>query len=187
MKCAEELLILRVKQGDDEAFYELIQPIYSDLYRMAFVYIQSEADAVDILQQAIIKAYEHIHNLKEPQFFKTWMIRIVINCSKTYIEKIKRFEVTDPLKLIDMQATSNTYKEEEIDLWNALQSLEEKYKTVLLLRFYQDYTVPVIASIVELPAGTVKTNIRRGLMQLKQLLKGVYMDEWLQSIEGNAQ
>lgn len=154
---------------------------------MAFVYIQNEADAVDVLQQAMIKAYENIEGLKEPKYFKTWMVRIVINCSKTYIEKIKRIDVTDPTKLVDMQTTTHTYKEEEIDLWNALQSLEEKYKTVLLLRFYQDYTVPEIASIVELPIGTVKTNIRRGLMQLKQLLKGVYMDEWLQSIERNAE
>lgn len=153
---------------------------------MAFVYIQNEADAVDILQQAMIKAYEHIGNLKEPKYFKTWMTRIVINCSKTYMEKIKSIDVTDPTRLVDMQTTIHTYKEEEIDLWNALQSLEEKYKTVLLLRFYQDYTVPEIAVIVELPVGTVKTNIRRGLLQLKQLLKGVYVDDWLQSIEGNA-
>lgn len=153
---------------------------------MTFVYIQNEADAVDILQQAMIKAYEHIGNLKEPKYFKTWMTRIVINCSKTYMEKINSIDVTDPTRLVDMQTTAHTYKEEEIDLWNALQSLEEKYKTVLLLRFYQDYTVPEIAVIVELPVGTVKTNIRRGLMQLKQLLKGVYVDDWLQSIEGNA-
>lgn len=104
---------------------------------MAFVHVQNETDAVDILQQAIIQAFERIESLKEPSYFKTWMIRIVINCSKTYLSKMKKLEITDPLELVDVQSVSHTYMEEEMDLWAALQSLEEKYKTVLLLRFYQ--------------------------------------------------
>lgn len=181
----QEDLLERIKQGDSDVFYELIEPIHADLYRMAFVYVQNETDAVDILQQAMIQAFERIESLKEPSYFKTWMIRIVINCSKTYLAKMKKLEVTDPLELVDVQSVSHTYMEEEMDLWAALQSLEEKYKTVLLLRFYQDYTVPEVAAILEMPLGTVKTNIRRGLIQLKQKLKGVYLDEWLQSVEGN--
>ena len=185
INCLQENLIERIKQGDSEVFYELIQPIHADLYRMAYAYVQNEVDAVDILQQAMIQAFERIDSLKEPSYFKTWMIRIVINCSKTYLAKTKKLDVTDPLELVDVQVISHTYQEEEIDLWDALQSLEEKYKTVLLLRFYQDYTVPEVANILDMPLGTVKTNIRRGLMQLKQKLKGVYLDEWLQSVEGN--
>ena len=169
--------------GDNEAFYELIQPIHSVLYRIAFVYVQNEADAVDILQQAIIKGFEHIESLNNPMYFKTWMTRITVNCAKTHLEKNKRMDITDPVKLIDVQSFTHTYQEEELDLWTSLQTLEEKYKTVLLLRFYQDYTVPEIASILEQPAGTVKTNIRRGLQKLKEQLKGVYMDEWLQSVK----
>ena len=91
-----------MKQGDNEAFYELIQPIHSDLYRMAFVYVQNEADAVDILQQAIIKGFEHIESLKDPTFFKTWMTRIIINCAKTHLEKIKRIDIKDPVELVDV-------------------------------------------------------------------------------------
>lgn len=185
INCLQENLIERIKAGDSEVFYELIQPIHADLYRMAYAYVQNEADAVDILQQAMIQAFERIDSLKEPSYFKTWMIRIVINCSKTYLAKTKKLDVTDPLELVDVQIVSHTYQEEEIDLWDALQSLEEKYKTVLLLRFYQDYTVPEVANILDMPLGTVKTNIRRGLMRLKQKLKGVYLDEWLQSVEGN--
>lgn len=150
---------------------------------MAFVYVQNEADAVDILQQAIIKGFEHIESLKDPTFFKTWMTRIIINCAKTHLEKIKRIDITDPVELVDVQMFTHTYQEEELDLWASLQMLEEKYKTALLLRFYQDYTVPEIASILEQPIGTVKTNIRRGLQKLKDQLKGVYMDEWLQSVK----
>ena len=154
---------------------------------MAFAYVRNEADTVDMLQQAMIQAFERIDSLQKMEYFKTWMIRIVINCSKTYLVKRNRLELTDPFELVNVQTVSPTYKEEELDLWQALQALEEKYKTVLLLRFYQDYTVPEIASILHMPIGTVKTNIRRGLLQLKNGLKGVYLDEWLQSVEGHAE
>lgn len=150
---------------------------------MAFVYVQNEADAVDILQQAITKAFEHIESLKEPAYFKTWMTRIIINSCNTYLQKAQRIDVTNPDKLVDVQTFTYTYQEEELDLWAALQTLEEKYKTALLLRFYQDYTVPEIAKMLEQPVGTVKTNIRRGLQKLKEQLKGVYIDEWLQSVK----
>ncbi|MBD8069707.1 sigma-70 family RNA polymerase sigma factor [Bacillus sp. PS06] len=181
----QESLILRVCEGDEEAFYELIQPIQAELYRMAFVYTHNENDAIDILQQTLIRAYEGMRNLKEPKYLKTWLTRIVINCSKTYIEKRKHFDLVDPSELQEIQMDGSNLVEEEMDLWQALSTLEEKYKTVLLLRFYQDYTVPEIARILECPEGTVKTHIRRGLKQLKLCLKGVYEDEWIQSVEGH--
>lgn len=65
----------------------------------------------------------------------------------------------------------------QIDLINALNEIDEKYKTVLLLRYYQDYTIPQIAVILECPEGTVKTNISRGIEVLKGKMKGVYKDD----------
>ena len=69
-----------------------------------------------------------------------------------------------------------------MDLLQAMDEIEEKYKTVLLLRFYQDYTVKQIATFLECPEGTVKTNIRRGLEILSTKLKGVYSDDRQNSI-----
>lgn len=179
-------LVEKAQQGDEQSFYELIEPLQNQLYRIAYVYVQNEDDAVDIFQQSVIRAYEALPKLKEPQYFTTWMTRIVINCSKTYIEKTKHTEVTEPQHFDSYAAAGQSANVEEgIDLWQALSQLEEKYKTALLLRFYQDYTVKEIATILELPEGTVKTNIRRGLQRLRQLLKGAYIDEWVQSVEGN--
>ena len=70
----------------------------------------------------------------------------------------------------------------QIDLMNALNEMDEKYKTVLLLRYYQDYTVQQIAVILDCPEGTVKTNIRRGIAVLKDKMKGVYKDDRQNSI-----
>lgn len=178
-------LVHQAQQQDEQAFYELINPLQDQLYRIAFVYVQNENDAVDIFQQAVIRAYEGLHNLKEPQFFSTWITRIVINCSKTYIAKNKAMNPVEPSQLDLYQSPTHSNIEEEMDLWQALCQLEEKYKTVLLLRFYQDYSVRQIAEVLQCPEGTIKTHIRRGLNNLRQQLKGAYIDEWVQSVEGS--
>ncbi|MGM9943927.1 MAG: sigma-70 family RNA polymerase sigma factor [Lysinibacillus sp.] len=181
----EQLFVEKAKNGDEEAFYQLIEMHQEKLYRMAYVYVQNENDAVDIYQQTIIRAFEGIAQLKNNQYFSTWLMRILINCSKSYIAKQKNIEVFEPSYFDEKQMMEHIHLEEQLDLWRAINMLEEKYKTALLLRFYQDYSVNQIAGILDCPEGTVKTNIRRGLRILRKQLKGVYIDEWVQSVEGS--
>ncbi len=185
MLTTQNTLVEKAQSGDEKAFYELLEPLQTQLYRIAFVYVRNEDDAVDIFQQSVVRAFEGLPKLKEPKYFSTWLTRIVINCSKSYIEKNNQIKLTDPLNFDDYESKSTTNIDEQLDLWQALSRLEEKYKTVLLLRFYQDLVVKEIALILDCPEGTVKTNIRRGLQALRQQLKGAYIDEWVQSIEGS--
>jgi RNA polymerase sigma-70 factor (ECF subfamily) len=178
-------LIEQAKNGDEEAFYHLINQKKTELYRMAYVYVQNENDAVEIYQQTIIRAFEGLPKLNDPKYFSTWIIRILINCSKTYLSKRKNIELVEPAYIENLRTMSHSNIEEHLDLWKALHQLVEKYKTVLLLRFYQDYSVNQIADILQCPEGTVKTHIRRGLQMLRQQLKGAYIDEWVQSVERN--
>lgn len=79
-----EKLIKKAKRGNKTAFIQYIKPYEADLYRMAFVYMKNEHDAVDVVQETILNAYEKINTLKEPAYFKTWLIKIVINiCQPT--------------------------------------------------------------------------------------------------------
>ncbi|MGE8036630.1 RNA polymerase subunit sigma-70 [Lysinibacillus sp. KCTC 33748] len=183
MTTKQQSLVQLAQNGDEQAFYQLIEQEQHKLYRMAYVYVQNENDAVEVFQQTIIRAYEGLPQLKDPQYFSTWLTRIIINCCKTYLAKKNSVQLVEPHTLEDLNSTSPTYIEEELDLWHALCKLEEKYKTVLLLRFYQDYSVKDIAVILQCPEGTVKTHIRRGLQALRQQLKGAYIDEWVQSVE----
>lgn len=180
-----KVLVELAKNGDGDAFYELIEKEQDKLYRIAYVYVQNENDAIDVFQQAVVKAYEGLHQLKQAHYFSTWLTRIVINCSMTYIEKRKPLHLMEPNLLNEFTNAAPIQTEEQLDLWDALCLLEEKYKTALLLRFYQDYSVIQIATILQCPEGTVKTNIRRGLQALRQRLKGAYIDEWTKSIERN--
>ncbi|WP_341302704.1 sigma-70 family RNA polymerase sigma factor [Lysinibacillus sp. FSL H8-0500] len=179
----QQSLVVLAQHGDEEAFYQLIEQEQHKLYRMAYVYVQNENDAIEVFQQTIIRAYEGLPQLKEPRYFATWLTRIMINCCKTYMAKKNTIQLVEPQSLADLNSTSPTYIEEELDLWQALCQLKDKYKTVLLLRFYQDYSVKDIAVILQCPEGTVKTHIRRGLQTLRQQLKGAYLDEWVQSAE----
>ncbi|KOY81446.1 RNA polymerase sigma70 factor [Lysinibacillus macroides] len=183
MTTTQQSLVVLAQHGDEEAFYQLIEQEQHKLYRMAYVYVQNENDAIEVFQQTIIRAYEGLPQLKEPRYFATWLTRIMINCCKTYMAKKNTIQLVEPQSLADLNSTSPTYIEEELDLWQALCQLEDKYKTVLLLRFYQDYSVKDIAVILQCPEGTVKTHIRRGLQALRQQLKGAYLDEWVQSAE----
>jgi RNA polymerase sigma-70 factor (ECF subfamily) len=152
---------------------------------MAYVYVQNENDAIEIFQQTIIRAFEGLPKLNDPKYFSTWITRILINCSKTYLSKRKNIELVEPAFIENLRTMSHSNIEEHLDLWKALHQLNEKCKTVLLLRYYQDYSVNQIADILQCPEGTVKTHIRRGLQILRQQLKGAYIDEWVQSVERN--
>ena len=83
-------LIEQAKNGDEEAFYHLINQKKSELYRMAYVYVQNENDAVEIYQQTIIRAFEGLPKLSEPKYFSTWITRIIINCWQNIHIKTKK-------------------------------------------------------------------------------------------------
>lgn len=83
----QESFIQLAQNGDEQAFYQLIEQEQEKLYRMAYVYVQNENDAVEVFQQTIIRAYEGLPKLNEPQYFSIWLTRIMINCCKTYLAK----------------------------------------------------------------------------------------------------
>ena len=66
-------------KGDDEAFLDLMNECKEQLYRTAYAYVKDEEMSLDIVQETVCKAYTAIHKLREPKFFNTWIIRIVIN------------------------------------------------------------------------------------------------------------
>jgi RNA polymerase sigma-70 factor, ECF subfamily len=175
-------LISKAKKGDINAFQTLIHIEKEKLYRMAYVYVRNEDDALEVFQESIYKAFASLSKLKNDEYFSTWMTRILINSAIDLLRKKKRVVPINQEILENTSDTSSFNSDVQIDLLKAMEEIEEKYKTVLLLRFYQDYTVKQIASMLKCPEGTVKTNIRRGLDKLKEKMKGVYSDDRQNSI-----
>ena len=163
-------LVKKAIKGDNESFDTLMQSKRENIYKVAYSYVNNTEYALDIMQEVIYKALVSIKNLKEPEYFNTWLTRITINCSINYLNKSKKVISMDENHIKDMTlCKSNT--EEIMDLHESLKKLDVKYKTIILLKYFEDLTLKDISDILKLPLSTVKTQLYRGLEKLKIDLK----------------
>jgi len=165
--------INKAKKGDSIAFQELIEEEKAKLYRTAYLYVKDENDALEIVQETVYKAYITIKNVKEEKHFSTWLTRILINNALDFLKKKSRLIPTD--SLINFSRIREVQHEENMDLLHAIDQLEPRYKTVVILRYYNDYTIRQIAETLKCPEGTVKTNLHRALSRLKIELREEYI------------
>lgn len=175
-------LVIRAKAGDTDAFQALIHEEKEKLYKMAYIYMKNEDDALEVFQETLYKALKAITTLKNNDYFSTWLTRILINTAIETLRKKKKVVLMSHEIIEDFSGSESTHPEVQLDLLEAMDKIDEKYKTVLLLRFYEDYTIGQVAEFLDCPEGTVKTNIRRGLASLKQKMKGVYFDDRQNSV-----
>ncbi|WP_147532949.1 sigma-70 family RNA polymerase sigma factor [Bacillus marasmi] len=169
--------VKKAQKGDDSAFTKLIDKEKDKLYRIAFLYVKNESDSLDIVQETIYKAYISIGSLKNSSYFSTWLTRILINTALDFIKKNSKVIPIDQDSIERIQSADRIMLEDKMDLLKALERLPEKYKTVIILRFYQDLTIKQIAKLIECPEGTVKTNLHRAINELKGMLKEACINE----------
>jgi RNA polymerase sigma-70 factor, ECF subfamily len=150
-------------------FEVLIKQEQGKLYKVAYSYVKNEQDALDIVQEAIIKGYESFHKLKDSQLFMTWMTRIVINSAIDYIRKSKDVIVLET-DWFDPGINQENKSVMELDVATVFDKLKPEQKTLLLLRFYYGYSISEIAEILEKPEGTIKSKLHRTLNQVKEKL-----------------
>lgn len=145
-------------------------------YRLAYSYVRNEADALDILQDSIYKALSSLDRLKDPDSIKSWFYRIVVNTSLDQLRRQKREVVTDEEVLAGLdQGQEERYQ--DLDLWRALDSLQEELRTIVILRFFEDYKLEEIAQHLQVNLNTVKGRLYRALEKLKLQLSE---DEFLE-------
>lgn len=162
--------------GNQEVLLSLIKLEKEKLYRTAYSYVRNEADALDIFQKTVLIAIESIHQLREPKYFSTWLMRICINTSLGVLKEQKKvILMNEPNR--NSFSLDTEKSAEKLDLLDAIFKLDEKYKTILILRYYEDLTFQQIAELLDEPIGTVKSKGKRALAKIKHLLKGVYVDE----------
>ena len=135
------------------------------LYRFAYSYVRNEDDALDIVHDAICKSLISISTLKNIDNIKSWIYQIVSNCAIDYIRKNKKYvAISDDIE--ESNAIGyDTY--EDIDLQEALERLPEKYRIVIILRYFEDMKIGDIAQILNENENTIKTRLYNGLSKLK--------------------
>lgn len=150
----------------DAVISEILTKDYAMFYRVAFSYVHNEADAQDIVQESAYKAIYHAGKLKNPEYAKTWICRIVINEAISFLRKQKK-EQTEPIE----KDYASREAEDVTDLKAALARLPEEERLVITLRFFEDMKLEKIAAVCEESVNTVKSRLYRTLKKLKQDLE----------------
>ncbi len=154
-----------------EILVEYIKENQNKLYRIAFSYTKEEESALDIVQESIEKALKNIHQLKTTEYIKTWFYRILINESLQYVKKNKKlimYSIDDLEKNIYWE---EDIQKDDIDIYKCVQKLNDKLKTVIILRFFEDMKIEEIAKVTNTNVNTVKSRLYKALEELKKAVE----------------
>lgn len=156
----------------EEKFFALYRPEQGKLYRTAWAIMGNEADAADALQDATIRAYRAFDQLKGgAAAFPFWMRRILINtCTQILRKRSKVIPVERPEDMGPEQTVADVELPFDGDVWDAVRALDERYRSVVVLRFLDDMQLDDIAKALDIPLGTVKSRLHAAMKQLRHTL-----------------
>lgn len=149
-----------------ERFSHLMQSHMDSVFRLAFSYLKNRADAEDVTQTVFLSLYKTDRTFESERHIKNWLMRVTANaCKKHWRSPHSRtVELTE-------DAGAPVFEEERwSELFYAILALEQKYRTVIVLYYYEGYTIGEIARLLSLPPGTVGTRLRRARERLKDYL-----------------
>jgi RNA polymerase sigma-70 factor, ECF subfamily len=181
----EAKLIGRIRDGENELFYELIRPYERRVYAAAFAILRNEADADDVAQEAVLKALKHIRQFRGEAKFSTWLIQITVNEARMRRRK-DHSNLMEPI--VDRQEEDGSYTPRDFADWREIpsESLERKevrqmlaealtqlgqiYREVFVLRDMQHLSIEDTANALGISTASVKTRLLRARLMLRDLL-----------------
>ncbi|MFO1442515.1 sigma-70 family RNA polymerase sigma factor [Bacillus sp. Bva_UNVM-123] len=137
------------------------------LLKIALSYLRNEDDALEALQEVTFRAYQAVKKVKQPEYFSTWLIRIMLNYCHDQFKKKNRLVYAD----VDANISETVDYTNGIAVEEALQKLDPDCREVIILKYYHDLKIKDIAEILERPESTIKTWLYKGLMSLRQQLE----------------
>jgi len=181
MPQTDEELILLCKQGDDTAFTELMRRYIKPIYNFIRQYIKAEADAEDITQDALFKAWKHAKKFKAGNTFKSWIYTIARNTALDHLKKKKAIRFSELDNREDDTEFSDTlhdteplppelFERKEIveELRNVLTILHPDHRAIMLMYYHEDMTFEEISKTIDIPMNTVKSWHRRSLIKMRE-------------------
>jgi len=190
----DEELVSRAKADDPEATAELIQRYYPKAYAIAYYLCSGQRDeALDIAQEAFLKAIRNIKNFRMQSSFSTWFYRIVVNTTRDLLRQQRKNELI--FSSLDQKKTRYNERDEIIseppgtkeadnpmailiskelsqEVRNAMESLSEKQRLIFQLKIFQQMSIREIAQIMGISEGTIKSHLFRATQSLRDSLKG---------------
>lgn len=144
------------------------------VYRIALNQVKNPADAEDIFQEVFLRYITYIgkaseyHPFQNEEHEKAWLIRVTLNCSKSHLSSSWN------KKIIPLTEDIPITNKEDCELYQVVLKLPVKYRTVIHLYYYEDYSVTQISKMLERKESTVREQLTRGRRLLKKYLKGDY-------------
>ena len=150
-------------------FTDKFTEIEQELYRIAFLWLKNRDDALDCVQEAAFKCFKSYSRLREPKYFKTWVVRITINCAKDILRsRGAEVSIDDAEPAVEPTASAEQEVLSRLTLSEMLKRLTETERGVLVLRHAYGYGFTEIAEMMEMPYGTVKSVCYRAIEKLKK-------------------
>ena len=165
-----EELIRKAQKDDKNAFTDIILQIRNDLYKIAKTRISSDDDIEDLIQDTMIETYKHIKKLREPEKFKMWVIKILVNkCNKLYKKKYRKDISIDEYNM-ENYIILNSQKdiEDDLNFYYLIKKLKYEERIVLVLHYMEQYSVKDISKILKINENTVKTHLFRARERIKK-------------------
>lgn len=162
-----EILVKKAIKGDSEAFIHLMELNEVSLYKTAKAILANEEDIGDAIQETILAAYRNLNTLKKPKYFKTWLIRILINKCNDIINTNKK------VVLLEEYTTTGYCDQTDIQLevQCCMEALSKEQQTVLNLYYHQGFNTREIAQLLGENENTVKSRLTRA----KKILKDIFL------------
>lgn len=151
--------------ASDEYIKLIVKTHSNSMFKAAYALLGNRDDAEDVVQEAFIKLVEKQPDFNDDEHMKAWLLRVTINLSKNMLKASWRKNKSV------IQEESYTENEPDEVLFFVMK-LEENYRTVIHLYYYEGYSIKEIASILKLPSATVGTRLKRGRAKLKKMLEG---------------
>ena len=174
-------LIVKSINSDYDSFANLMKLHKRHLYQMAYINTRNKDMALDIIQETTIVAFKNIKSLKEPLAFKKWITRILVNITISELKKRKKVIHIDNYDVINNDDIFINNKsiniDEKLDLYNAVDLLKNNYKTIIIMKYFNDLTIKEIGYTLNLSENTVKTNLKRAKEALFKILKEGYLND----------
>lgn len=136
------------------------------IYRVAFGYLRSDQDAEDVTQNVLLKLYRRTKGFDSEAHMKYWLVRVTVNeCSRAFASpRYRELPLEEAAQLTVFDGPR------EGELFGTVMAMDRKYRAVLLLYYYADYSTAEIAHLLRVPAATVRTRLARAREQLKHIL-----------------
>ncbi|OMF25669.1 hypothetical protein BK133_21520 [Paenibacillus sp. FSL H8-0548] len=159
-------LASRAIRDDEAALLERIELDKHQMYGIAYSYMRNEPDALEAIQETVCRIWIKRHTLKEPRFFTTWTIRILIRvCMDTKKKQLRERPTEDTSQQFDV--TEGIEAALRLDMAAQVKLLPPKYRMVITLKYYRDMTITEIAELLEKPDGTIRTWLNKALKMLR--------------------